>query len=139
MNKNGILLDTHIVLWLMEGKSEFSKKTLEIIEQAASKNSLFISAISIWEISMLEVKGRIILSQPISDWIKQTLASPGIQLLPLTPEISIESSNLPGNFHGDPADRIIVATARIENLTLITKDKKILEYGKQHWVFVVRP
>jgi PIN domain nuclease of toxin-antitoxin system len=139
MNKHGILLDTHILLWLMEGTPEFSKNTLQIIEQAATKNSIFVSSISIWEISMLEAKGRIILSQPITDWVKQTLLSPGIQLAPLTPEISIESSNLPDNFHGDPADRIIVATARIENLMLITKDKKILAYGKHHCVSVLCP
>jgi len=134
-----ILLDTHTWIWLINGQPKFSSKILKLINQAASANAIFVSAISVWELSMLESKERIILTQPVNDWIKDALNAPGIQLIPLLPEISVESCRLPGNFHGDPADRIIVATARIKKLSIITKDKKILTYSKNHWVSAISP
>ncbi len=70
------------------------------------------------------------LDQPVLTWIRTAIKLSGIHLARLTPEITVESTELPGVFHGDPADRLIVATARIMNLTLITRDEKILEYGR---------
>ncbi len=77
---------------------------------------------------MLEAKGRIIFSTAVSNWIEKALKAPGLELIPLLPSISIDSTRLPGTFHGDPADRIIIATARYLQCSIITADKKILKY-----------
>ncbi|RMI12730.1 MAG: type II toxin-antitoxin system VapC family toxin [Calditrichaeota bacterium] len=87
-----------------------------------------MSAISCWEIAKLVEYGRLELPCSLKEWFDQALSYPGIYLLPLTPEIAIESTQLPGNFHRDPADQIIVATARVYDCPLITSDKKILSY-----------
>jgi PIN domain nuclease of toxin-antitoxin system len=73
----------------------------------------------------------------IRSWVNEALTKPGISLMPLTSEIAIESSNLPGNLHGDPADRIIAATARAWNATLLTKDQRLIEYSRQRHLRVL--
>lgn len=83
---------------------------------------------------MLAQKGRITLGQPSLPWIKNAIKASNVHLVHLSPEIAIESTELPGNFHGDPADRIIVASARILNFTILTRDQKILQYSKEHRV-----
>ncbi|HXI38771.1 MAG TPA: type II toxin-antitoxin system VapC family toxin [Bryobacteraceae bacterium] len=80
---------------------------------------------------MLEAKGRIELKMSCAEWVKQALAAPGLSLYPLTLEIAIESSRLPGRFHGDPADRVLMATARTSGAKLLTKDERLPEYGRQ--------
>lgn len=133
---NIILLDTHVWLWLMNGDPSIKADALKEIQKAANDDAIKISAISVWEIAMLEARERIILSCDCRAWVKQALAAPGISLSPLTPEIAIESARLPGSFHGDPADRILAATARELNATLFTRDKKIIAYGKTKHVKV---
>lgn len=130
----GILLDTHTWIWLFNGATELSQDAIEQIDFAANQGKVFICSISVWELSMLVVKNRINLSQPIHQWVKNGFSQPGVNLSPILPEIAIESSFLPGDCHGDPADRIIVATARINNLIVLTRDKKIINYGKQGYV-----
>lgn len=78
---------------------------------------------------MLEAKGRLTLQLPVVEWVHQALRLPGLTLIPLTPEIAVDSTRLPGHFHGDPADRIIVATARQTGATVMTADRQILDYG----------
>jgi PIN domain nuclease of toxin-antitoxin system len=125
------LLDTHIWIWLLNGDVRIKQSGIFSGIIAASKQSgLFASAISIWEIAMLEAKGRIAFSAGISSWVEDAARAPGFQIVPLLPEISIDSTRLPGSFHGDPADRIIVATARFLKCPLITVDKKILAYAE---------
>jgi PIN domain nuclease of toxin-antitoxin system len=80
---------------------------------------------------MLEAKGRLELRMSCVEWIHAALATPGLSLIPLSPEIAIESSRLPGSFQGDPADRILMATARVTGAKLMTKDRKILDYSDQ--------
>ena len=89
---------------------------------------LGLSAISPWEVAKKASLGKLSLSMPTREWILQSLASQGLRLLPLTPEISWEANHLPGDFHRDPADQIIVATARLHNLTLITGDRRVRGY-----------
>ena len=125
-----LLLDTHAWLWLVQGEQQFSDENLALIEQAAREARLRVSAISVWEVAMLEVKGRIALSLDCHTWVRRALDVPGLNLLTLEPDILIDSSRLPGIFHGDPADRIIVATARARGACLLTRDGKILEYAK---------
>jgi PIN domain nuclease of toxin-antitoxin system len=125
------LLDTHVWIWLLNGDVRIKQSGIFSNIIAASKQTgLFASAISIWEIAMLEAKGRIAFSAGISSWVEDALKAPGFQIVPLLPEISIDSTRLPGLFHGDPADRIIVATARFLKCALITVDKKILAYAE---------
>ena len=130
----GVLLDTHTWIWLFNGSTELSPDAIEQINFAGNQGKVFISAISVWELSMLVAKNRINLSKPIHQWVKDSFSQPGVNLSSMLPEIAIESSFLPGEFHGDPADRIIVATARANNLILLTRDKKILSYGEQGYI-----
>ena len=126
-----LILDTHVWLWLLLGDARIKKASVSSkIIKAGSNASLGVSSISIREIAMLESKGRISLSMDITAWIDKALGMPGLQMLPLSPAISINSTRLPGAFHGDPADRIIVATARDRNGTLVTADRQIIEYAR---------
>lgn len=86
---------------------------------------------------MLESKGRLGLPGGCDAWIRQALAAPGVSLASLTPQIAIASSRLPGTFHGDPADRILVATARAMNAQIATRDRRILEYAAAGHVAVL--
>ena len=84
---------------------------------------------SICEISLLASKGRLILKQPCLEWVGAALLRSVTELMPLTVEIAVECNSLPGEFHNDPADRIIMATARVEGLTVVTRDRQILDYA----------
>lgn len=132
--KTALLLDTHVWVWLNNRSPELNSKTVNLIEESASHGSLYISAISVWELATLAAKRKITLLHPIADWISEALSQPGVSLLPLSPEISIESTALPGQLHGDPADRIIIASARVKRLSLLTRDSKILQYAQQGYV-----
>src|SRR5487761_1346339 len=102
-----------------------------MLETVQAERKLFASAISVLEIAQLEMKGRVHLTSNIHAWLQESFADDGIQLVPLSPEIAVESTRLPGNLHRDPADRILVATARIERLTLLTRDVRLLDYGRK--------
>ena len=129
-NPGLLLLDTHVWIWMMEGaKNELSSTTVALIEDAGGRSELLVSAISVWEVAMLEAKRRITLSTSVHEWVSAALTARGLRLAELTPEIALESSRLPGDSHGDPADRIIVATTRVLGATLVTCDEQILTYG----------
>jgi PIN domain nuclease of toxin-antitoxin system len=83
---------------------------------------------------LLEARGRIRLKSPCEEWVREALATPGLVLAPLTPEIALDSSRLPPPFHGDPADRIIAATARRLGARLLTRDQKLIEYGRMRHI-----
>ena len=109
---SSVVLDTHILIWLLNGDEKPPMKMVNYCTKASKNNFLMISAISIWEITMLERKKRINFFQPIDQWVERALGIPYIKMVELQPKISIESCKLPGNFHGDPVDRIIISTAR---------------------------
>lgn len=133
-----LLLDTHVWIWLMNGDAELlSLACRNAIEHASKIGKLRISAITVWEVGMLQAKGRIRLTKGCLDWVNEALAAPGMALLPLSPEVAIESSCLPGNFHGDPADRILTATSRIYDAILVTQDSKLIKYGEEHYLSVM--
>lgn len=136
--KGPLIIDTHIFLWLMEGNPELSPKEIKCIQQFSKNDAILVSAISIWEIACLQKMGRITLKQPTENWVEEALQSPAIALAPLTPAILCESVALPGDFHKDPADRMIVATTRIMKATLLTRDKKILEYADNGFINCVK-
>lgn len=124
-----VLLDTHILVWLVNGSDRISEEMHSQIQQAADEDSLFVSAITAWEIAMLVTKGRLRLGQDVAEWLAAALSLPGVRLEPLSPMIAVDSTRLPWEVHSDPADRILLATARHLNAALITADGKLLEYG----------
>lgn len=127
-----ILLDTHVWIWAVEGEAAaLGRGAIAAIEEASQEGGLLVSAISVWEVAMLEAKGRITLSRALDDWVQTALQAPGVRLLPLSPEIAVESTRLPGEVHGDPADRILVASARIHGARLATCDRGILQYSEE--------
>jgi PIN domain nuclease of toxin-antitoxin system len=138
MQNELLLLDTHCWLWAQLGQVDrLSRRAVAAMRNAESAGNLRVSVISVWELGMLEERGRVALPMNIRKWVEEALTKPGISLAPLTTEIAIESSNLPGNLHGDPADRIIVATARAWNATLLTKDERLIDYSHQRHVRVL--
>jgi len=122
-----ILLDTHIWVWWVHGDENLSPELAREIQNNET-GIIGVSAISCWEVAKLVERGRIELDVSVDEWIQQALGYPGVRLLELTPEIAIESTRLPGEFHRDPADQIIVATARIHNCLLVTVDDHIRNY-----------
>ena len=125
-----LVLDTHVWIWMLEGtKGQLSGATVTLVEQAAGRAEVAVAAISVWEVAMLAAKNRITVSRSIDEWTAAALAAPGIRLVELTPEIALESTRRPGEVHGDPADRLIIATARVLGATLITCDDRILDYA----------
>ncbi len=111
----------------MHGDAQLSQQYQDYI-RVNELNGLGISAISCWEIAKLVEYNRLILPSSVDEWLDVALAYPGMRLLELTPKICVESTRLPAPFHRDPADQIIVATARIYNCPLVTADTKILAY-----------
>jgi PIN domain nuclease of toxin-antitoxin system len=120
-----VLLDTHVWIWWSIGASKsLSTKAQATLATAAKK---WVSAISCWELAKLVEKKRLGLAIPVLTWIRRSLQEGNIRLAELTPEIAVESTTLNG-FHADPADQIIVATARIIGMPLITADNRILSF-----------
>ncbi len=133
-----LLLDTHVWWWWENGiKGEISAAAMRRIESAERGFAVRISAISVWEVGMLDSKGRLIALPDALTWVRRALAVPGRALVPLSPEIAIMSTRLPEAPVADPIDRILLATARVENMTLVTADRKLLAYGGRRHVKVL--
>ena len=122
-----ILLDTHAWWWSLTEPENLSKTAITTIKQTKSDQRM-IASISIWEFAMMAAKKRIRLKVSVAKWLSRALTETGLGMIEISPEIAIDASNLPGNFHKDLADRLIVATARVNNLRLVTKDEKMLAY-----------
>jgi PIN domain nuclease of toxin-antitoxin system len=133
-----LILDTHVFLWLMDGSPELSQQAKDLIIKTTEESSIAISAISLWEISMLQSRKRILLNTPCLQWLNRSLEAPGMALYHLSPEVAVESAVLPGAFHGDPADRIIVASARILGVPLVTRDQEIIAYGNKSYLNCIK-
>ncbi|MCK0745504.1 type II toxin-antitoxin system VapC family toxin [Chromohalobacter nigrandesensis] len=125
-----IVLDTHALLWWVNGDSQLSQHALQVIEHEmqADDGEILISAISAWEIALLVEKSRLALSMATDDWLKTVEEIEGVRFVALDAATLVESTRLPGEFHKDPADRMIVALARHFNADLITADAKITAY-----------
>lgn len=122
-----LLLDTHTWIWAHSATKMLSGNVKRLIKKTQPDHRA-IASISIWEFAMMVTKGRINVKIDPKRWLNDAIGNSGLRIIELTPEIALESCTLPGDFHKDPADRIIVATARIHNFMLLTKDGKILEY-----------
>ena len=124
-----LLLDTHVLVWLAEGSKELPPKSRAVIDEAAKGDGLAVSAISFWEVAMLQVHGRLTIKCPTREWKARVLDAAGLVEFPITSDIGIEAAELPDTLHGDPADRMLVATARLHGLVLGTRDTRLLEYA----------
>lgn len=122
-----IVLDTHVWLWWVHGSDRLPAKSQQRLRESEAEG-LGVSLISCWEIAKLIEYDRIELPNPLEEWLEQALTYPGVVLLDLTIPIVLEATRLPGEFHRDPADQLIVATARVHEATLATADRKILGY-----------
>ncbi|MFP5204309.1 MAG: type II toxin-antitoxin system VapC family toxin [Acidobacteriota bacterium] len=126
-----LVVDTHVLIWLMFGDARLGKQTRGRIDLATKTGELLVSAITPWEIGVLTSKKRIDLQRDVLVWVRDTLALPGIALIALEPEIAVASTRLPFAMHPDPADRILVATARHLGATLVTADHALLRVAKK--------
>jgi PIN domain nuclease of toxin-antitoxin system len=134
-----LLLDTHIWIWLFEGvEREIPRGIKQTLRSASMESALVVSAMSVWELGMLEVRGRVRLSMDCRVWVQRALGAPGLRFQGLTPAIAIESTRLPGVVHGDTVDRILIATARLIGAVLVTRDHRILDYAETGQVRALR-
>lgn len=129
-----ILLDTHVWWWSVNEPENLSDTALNTIKETKTDQRA-IASISIWEFAMMAARRKIELQITPAEWLSYAVEKTGIRVMELSPNIAIEACSLPGNFHKDPADRIIVATARVNNMVLITKDTKIIEYPQVNAVW----
>jgi len=125
-----VLLDTHAWIWLLNGSERLGPKARKAIQRSLAEEAVLISAISAWEVAMLVTKGRLVLDRDVGEWVHAALSLPGIRLEPISPEVAVASTRLPGKIHSDPADRMLAATVRHLGSTLITADQLLLDYGK---------
>ena len=125
----GLLLDTCALIWVMTD-DRLSEEARARIAEHGESGQLWLSPISAWEIATLSARGRLQLTMSPEDWFDAALATPGVALAELPPKVLVQSAFLPGSPPSDPADRIVLATARANDLTIVTRDAKILAYGR---------
>ncbi|MDP1698749.1 MAG: type II toxin-antitoxin system VapC family toxin [Xanthomonadaceae bacterium] len=129
-----IVLDTHTLIWWVSGDTRLAATAKALIEDTLTGNGqVLVSAISAWELAMLVQRGRIALAMELDDWLRAVESIEGVAIVPITARVAAQSVNLPGEFHKDPADRMIVALARELNAPLITADEKIHRYPHVRW------
>lgn len=126
-----ILLDSHTFVWLADGDKRLGSEARQTIREAFRTGSLYLSPISLWEISLKASRGKWTFDRPLRPWMQEALRLTRARLAPITPEVAIDSSELPAEFHGDPADRIIASTARVHALLLLTDDTKLLTLARK--------
>jgi PIN domain nuclease of toxin-antitoxin system len=122
-----ILLDTHVWVWWVQNDPDLAP-TMRGVLEVNEKYGLGVSVISCLEVARLAAYGRLILPRPVMEWVDQALHYPHVRLVELSPKIAVDSTRLPGEFHKDPCDRIIVATARELDCPLATADGRIRHY-----------
>lgn len=123
------LLDTHVLLWWLDDPGRLSVAQREVVESADEESPLLVSDISLWEVATLCSLGRIRLATPLREWLDKAVAPPLVRRQGISPAVAAEVAALPDSFHRDPGDRILVATARILGVTLLTQDRRIIDAG----------
>ncbi len=132
-----ILIDTHVLLWSVAG-ADVGSDAHAAMDEVQSSGRLCVSAVSAWELGMLTAKNRIALPDPLETWWPDAISEGALVVLPISAEIALAATRLPGAFHSDPADRFLVATARHHDMPLVTADKRILAYAKAGHVKAIR-
>jgi len=122
-----LLLDTHVLVWLVEGINLLGAKARSVLQKAADQGTVLVSAITPWEIALLVSKNRLKFNQDLMPWLQEALVQSEATIAPLELEIAVASTRLPFEMHADPADRILVATARHLGATLVTADRALLD------------
>lgn len=123
-----IVLDTHALVWWVNGSSSLSRAALQAIESGLRGDGVVASSISAWEIAMLVAKGKLEISMDVSHWLDLAGEAEGFRFIPVDNVVAVRSVTLPGEFHADPADRMIVALARELGAPLVSADTKITRY-----------
>ncbi len=123
-----IVLDTHVWVWWVSGLQPLSPKARRLIRAAREEKALYLSSISVWEVTQLTARGRLQLTMDVADWVAKSEALPFVHFIPVDNVIALKSVQLPGTLHQDPADRMIIATALTMGFPLITRDEKIARY-----------
>ena len=121
-----IVLDTHVWIWWAAGARKLTKRARVRIESA---ERILVPAICAWEVAMLVDRRRLELDRPVLTWLRQAIDLPAVELAPLTPEVAVRAAGLGGGFPGDPADRLIVATALEHRGPLVTMDERLRNSG----------
>lgn len=121
------LLDTHVLIWWLNDRNRLSPAQQKAVGSAGPELPLLVSDISLWEVATLYSLGRIQLSLPLREWLDKAVAPPLVRRHGISPAIAAELAGLPDSFHRDPADRILVATARVLGATLLTQDRRIVD------------
>jgi len=122
------LLDTHAWVWWVTADRRLSRPARRAIETDQARDAVWLSLISVWEVAKKVQKGQLVLDRPVDDWLDAATLRPGLHLAELTRPILTESCRLPAPFHGDPADQMIVATARDRDAAIVTRDERIRTY-----------
>lgn len=125
-----IVLDTHVLVWWVNGPEELSRAARQAIEaeRAREDGLILVSSISAWEIALLVRKGRLTLTMDVNDWLELAGEVDAVRFVPLDNRVAVQSARLPDPFHADPADRIIVALARHLSAPLVTADSRMRSY-----------
>jgi len=123
-----IVLDTHALVWWVSGDAELSANARAAIKKELNGGEIIVSSISAWEIAMLVAREKLVLTVDVDAWLAAVAEIEVVRFVPVNDEIAVKAVSLPGEFHKDPADRMIVATARILAIPLVTKDEKMRAY-----------
>ncbi len=126
-----LLLDTCAIIWIASNEPIRPEAKSAIDAAVTGDDKVRVSPISAWELGLLSAKGRMPTAMPPSDLFRDVAMATGVRVEPLSPDILISSSFLPGTLHKDPADRILIATARAQGLTIVTRDRIILDYAEK--------
>lgn len=124
-----VLLDTHVLIWWLDGSGPLSPAQRHLLGAVDGSSPLRVSDISLWEIATLHSLGRLRLTLPLRDWLDKAVAPPVVRRHGISPAVAAEVATLPDSFPRDPADRILVATARVLGATLLTRDRRIVDSG----------
>lgn len=122
-----VLLDTHVWWWWVTGERGLSAAQKRVLARIGPDEPLQLSDISLWEVATLASLGRLTVTMPLREWLEAASAPPLVQRRAISPAVASEVAALPADFHRDPADRIIVATARVHDATLLTRDRRIID------------
>lgn len=133
MSSDSVVIDTHALLWWQAGSDRLSPLALDLIESSAR---VLVSPITFWEVAMLVEKGRVGLDRPVSAWTND-ITSATVGVADLTPQVAVTAGTL-ADFHGDPADRLIYATAQVLAIPLVTKDRRLADYAERTGSVTVR-